>query len=103
MKVANLRLLQERPGAAALATYNAESNAHMVAVNDALGSYPSSGSASSSGPCPTGDASGSRGSPLASRRWDQDFEPPPSESRVIVAVFSLPLWVQVTVTLSPGR
>lgn len=41
LKVANLRLLQqERPGLAALTTYNAESNAPMVAVNDALGFVP---------------------------------------------------------------
>lgn len=41
LKVANLRLLQrERPEVPAVTTYNAESNAHMVAVNDALGFVP---------------------------------------------------------------
>lgn len=41
VKVANLRLLQrERPDIVRLTTYNAEVNAHMVAVNDALGFRP---------------------------------------------------------------
>lgn len=41
VKVANLRLLQrERPDVPRLTTYNAESNAHMVAVNEALGFVP---------------------------------------------------------------
>lgn len=41
VKVANLRLLQrERPDVPRLTTYNAESNAHMVAVNDLLGFVP---------------------------------------------------------------
>ena len=41
VKVANLRLLQERaPDIALLSTYNAESNAHMIAVNDRLGFVP---------------------------------------------------------------
>ena len=41
VKVANLRLLQAaRPEARWVVTYNAESNAHMVAVNEALGFVP---------------------------------------------------------------
>ncbi|MBS2939295.1 GNAT family N-acetyltransferase [Nocardioides sp. J2M5] len=41
VKVANLRLLQrERPDIVRLTTYNAEVNAHMVAVNEALGFRP---------------------------------------------------------------
>lgn len=41
VKVANLRLLQaERPDIELLTTYNAEVNAHMVAVNDRLGFVP---------------------------------------------------------------
>jgi len=41
LKVANLRLLQrERPEVPSVTTYNAESNVHMVAVNDALGFVP---------------------------------------------------------------
>lgn len=41
VKVANLRLLQaERPDIELLTTYNAEVNAHMVAVNDRLGFTP---------------------------------------------------------------
>jgi len=41
VKVANLRLLQaERPDIDQLTTYNAEVNAHMVAVNDRLGFAP---------------------------------------------------------------
>lgn len=41
VKAANLRLLQEElPEADAVITYNAGSNAHMVAINDALGFVP---------------------------------------------------------------
>ncbi|WP_457207005.1 GNAT family N-acetyltransferase [Nocardioides sp. P5_C9_2] len=41
VKVANLRLLQgERPDVHRLTTYNAEVNAHMIAVNEALGFLP---------------------------------------------------------------
>lgn len=41
VKVANLRLLQqERPDIGRLTTFNAEVNAHMVGVNDALGFEP---------------------------------------------------------------
>jgi len=41
VKVANLRLLQDsRPDVSQLVTFNAESNEHMVAVNDALGFVP---------------------------------------------------------------
>jgi GNAT superfamily N-acetyltransferase/RimJ/RimL family protein N-acetyltransferase len=41
VKVANLRLLQrERPDIVRLTTYNAEVNAHMIGVNDALGFRP---------------------------------------------------------------
>lgn len=41
VKVANLRLLQEsRPDVREVVTFNAESNAHMVAVNDLLGFAP---------------------------------------------------------------
>lgn len=41
VKVANLRLLQdERPDIERLTTYNAEVNAHMVAVNERLGFVP---------------------------------------------------------------
>lgn len=41
VKVANLRLLQdERPDVRRLTTYNAEVNAHMIAVNEALGFVP---------------------------------------------------------------
>lgn len=41
VKLANLRLLQaERPDIEQLTTYNAEVNAHMIAVNDRLGYVP---------------------------------------------------------------
>lgn len=41
LKVANLRLLQERdPGTIRLTTYNAEVNDHMIAVNQTLGFVP---------------------------------------------------------------
>ena len=41
VKVANLRLLQrERPDIVRLTTYNAEVNAHMIGVNEALGFLP---------------------------------------------------------------
>ena len=41
VKVANLRLLQsERPDIVRLTTYNAEVNAHMIGVNEALGFRP---------------------------------------------------------------
>jgi len=41
VKVANLRLLQrERPDITRLTTYNAEVNAHMIGVNEALGFRP---------------------------------------------------------------
>ncbi|MGS0561349.1 GNAT family N-acetyltransferase [Microbacterium aurugineum] len=41
VKIANLRLLQDRaPDAPAVYTYNAESNAHMLAVNTLLGFVP---------------------------------------------------------------
>ncbi|MEP9382761.1 GNAT family N-acetyltransferase [Nocardioides sp. KR10-350] len=41
LKIANLRLLvQDRPDATAVNTYNAESNDHMIAVNEALGFVP---------------------------------------------------------------
>ncbi|KRF35246.1 GNAT family N-acetyltransferase [Nocardioides sp. Soil805] len=41
VKVANLRLLQdERPDVRRLTTYNAEVNAHMIGVNEALGFVP---------------------------------------------------------------
>lgn len=41
VKVANLRLLQQAfPAIRQLTTFNAEANAHMVAVNDALGFVP---------------------------------------------------------------
>lgn len=41
VKVANLRLLQrERPDVTRLTTYNAEVNAHMIGVNEALGFRP---------------------------------------------------------------
>jgi RimJ/RimL family protein N-acetyltransferase len=41
VKVANLRLLQaQRPDIVLLTTYNAEVNAHMVAVNERLGFAP---------------------------------------------------------------
>jgi GNAT superfamily N-acetyltransferase len=41
VKVANLRLLQrERPDIVRLTTYNAEVNAHMIGVNEALGFVP---------------------------------------------------------------
>jgi GNAT superfamily N-acetyltransferase len=41
LKVANLRLLQaERPDITRLTTYNAEVNAHMIGVNEALGFEP---------------------------------------------------------------
>ncbi|CAM3625078.1 GNAT family N-acetyltransferase [Nocardioides zeicaulis] len=41
VKVANLRLLQrERPDVVRMTTYNAEVNAHMIAVNEALGFRP---------------------------------------------------------------
>ena len=41
LKVANLRVFStERPGAHHVVTWNAESNAHMVAINDALGFVP---------------------------------------------------------------
>ena len=41
VKVANLRLLQEqRPDVRRLTTYNAEVNAHMIGVNEALGFEP---------------------------------------------------------------
>lgn len=41
LKVANQRLLQrERPDATRVATWNAEVNSHMIAVNDALGYRP---------------------------------------------------------------
>lgn len=41
VKVANLRLLQrERPDVARVVTWNAEVNAHMIAVNEALGFAP---------------------------------------------------------------
>lgn len=41
VKVANLRLLQrERPDVVRLTTYNAEVNAHMIGVNEALGFRP---------------------------------------------------------------
>jgi GNAT superfamily N-acetyltransferase len=41
VKVANLRLLQrERPDITRLTTYNAEVNAHMIGVNDAMGFRP---------------------------------------------------------------
>jgi hypothetical protein len=40
-KVANLRLLRRKmPGARRLLTWNADSNAHMVAINEALGFRP---------------------------------------------------------------
>lgn len=41
VKVANLRLLQSRfPHVASVSTYNAASNVHMIAVNEALGFVP---------------------------------------------------------------
>ena len=41
VKVANLRLLQrERPDIVRLTTYNAEVNAHMIGVNEAMGFAP---------------------------------------------------------------
>lgn len=41
VKVANLRLLQrERPDVVRLTTYNAEVNAHMIGVNEAMGFVP---------------------------------------------------------------
>ena len=41
VKVANLRLLErERPDVRRLTTYNAEVNAHMIGVNEAMGFVP---------------------------------------------------------------
>jgi len=41
VKIANVRLLQtERPDVRTISTYNAESNVHMIAVNEALGFVP---------------------------------------------------------------
>jgi len=46
IKIANLRQLRELyPGVQRLYTWNASENAHMLAINTALGFYPASGSA----------------------------------------------------------